>query len=82
MRSPLRKQEIIALAELRKAKLSGESLPPMPSQIAGKLTSHRFAQPDEYGGLAITERGEQHIRELLLSGAPVMRPYRDTGHHS
>lgn len=59
-------EEINAPIELGKSRESGAVSPSVPLHIASVLTSHRFALPDEYGGLQISERGIQHLRELRM----------------
>ena len=63
----LRTEEINVLIELSNPRESGAASLSFPLHVASVLTSHRFAQPHEYGGLQITEWGTQPLRDLRIA---------------
>lgn len=68
MRSSLTHDEVLALAQLQRLRASGTAAQaPTPGSVRA-LVDHRLAEPDEYGGARITERGTQHLAELARRG--------------
>lgn len=68
MAAYLKTEDLEVLMQLHHFHLTGEAGPEPSRHSISRLEAERLVEPDEYGGVRLTERGTKHIKEILRSG--------------
>ena len=64
----LKHEDLEVLMQLHHFHMTGESGPEPSRHAITRLEAERLVEPDEYGGIRLTERGMKHVQEVLRSG--------------
>ena len=64
----LKQEDLEVLMQLHHFRTTGEAGPEPSRHAVTRLEAERLVEPDEYGGIRLTERGMKHAREVIRAG--------------